>query len=255
MTKPKIFVAGSSWARGEWDPDRPVVLHPGIKQYFADAGYTVVDASKARSWHSRVITFLDGKLANQYSAGDIILFIMADPLLDIIMSELRELNVKRSFRIKNLTKFTEEIQTAGGLAKLIRKQQDSIYSQLDTVAKKYNAKIHCIGGTYNVNTNLLDKYTNLLPTVPSWIYMLAGQYPEHPGTDLPEFGISYTWDIGYINLSKYTPEFAAQVQQEFDSITDSTRIMDELIFHPDGLHPNREGHKILFDYIVKELNL
>jgi len=31
--------------------------------------------------------------------------------------------------------------------------------------------------------------------------------------------------------------------------------MKELIFHPDGLHPNREGHKILFDYIVKELNL
>jgi hypothetical protein len=255
MNKPKIFVAGSSWARGEWDPDRPVVLHPGIKQYFADIGYTVIDSSQARSWHSRVITFLDKKLEEQYIDNDIILFIMADPLLDIIMSELRELKVKRSFRIKNLAKFTEEIQSAGGLINLILKQQDSIYSGLDAVAKKYNAKIHCIGGTYNVNTNLLVKYTNLLPTVPSWIYMLAGQYPEHPGTDDPEFGISYTWDINYIDTSKYTPEFATQVQQEFETITDSTRIMDELIFHPDGLHPNREGHKILYNYLIELLKL
>jgi hypothetical protein len=253
--KPKIFVAGSSWARGEWDPDNPIVLHPGIKQYFADAGYTVVDSSQARSYHSRVITFLNNKLDEHYADNDIVFFIMADPLLDIIMSELRELNIKRSFRIKNLIKFTEAIQVAGGLINLIRLQQDSIYNQLDTVAKKYNTKIHCIGGTYNVNTNLLGKYTNLLPTVPSWIYMLAGHYPEHPGTDSPEFGISYTWDIDYIDLSKYTPEFAKQVQQEFELIKDSTRIMDELIFHPDGLHPNREGHKILFDYLVKELDL
>ncbi len=253
--KPKIFVSGSSWARGEWAPGNPVVQHDGIKQYFADAGYTVVDASQARSYHSRVIAYLDGKLASQYQDQDIVFFIMADPLLDLIMPELAKLNLKRDSDAKNLTEFTKAIKESGGLINLVGQQQDRIYSQLDSVAKKYNIDIHCIGGTYNVNTKLIDKYSNLLPTVPSWIYLLAGQYQEHPGTDDPEFGITYTWGIDYIDLSTYSPEFASQVRQEFDVISDSTRIMDELIFHPDGLHPNRQGHKILYDHLVKLLNL
>jgi len=253
--QPKIFVAGSSWARGEWAPGNPVVQHDGIKQYFADAGYTVVDASQARSYHSRVITYLDGKLASQYTDGDIIFFIMADPLLDLIMPELAKLNLKRDCDARNLPEFTNAVKTAGGLINLVRQQQDQIYCQLDTVAKKYNANVHCIGGTYNVNTQISCRYTNLLPTVVSWIYLLAGQYREHPGTDSPEFGITYTWGINYINLSTYTTEFANQVQQEFNSISDSTRIMDELIFHPDGLHPNREGHTILYKHLINLLHL
>jgi len=251
----KIFVAGSSWARGEWDPDQPVVRHDGIKQYFADSGYTVVDCSQARSYHSRVIQLLDKKLAKEYKQNDIVFFIMADPLLDLIMPELSTMQVKRSSDVVNLKDFTESVKQAGGLLNLLRQQQDSIYKQLDSVAKKYNVKIHCIGGTYNVNTNILNKYTNLLPTVVSWIYLLAGQYREHPGTDNPEFGITYTWGVDYIDLSTYTAEFANQVRNEFETIADSTKIMNELIFHPDGLHPNREGHKILYNHLVEKLKL
>jgi lysophospholipase L1-like esterase len=253
--QPKIFVAGSSWARGEWAPGNPVVQHDGIKQYFADAGYTVVDASQARSYHSRVIAYLDKKLKEHYKDNDVVLFIMADPLLDLIMPELAGLNIKRDSDACNLPEFTQAIKEAGGLINLVRQQQDSIYNQLDAVAKKYNTNVHCIGGTYNVNTRISAKYTNLLPTVVSWIYLLAGHYREHPGTDSPEFGITYTWDIDYIDLSTYTPEFADQVRQEFDSISDSTRIMDELIFHPDGLHPNREGHTILYNHLIELLKL
>lgn len=253
--QPKIFVAGSSWARGEWAPGNPVVQHDGIKQYFADAGYTVVDASQARSYHSRVITYLDGKLASQYVDDDIVFFIMADPLLDLIMPELAKLNLKRDSDASNLPEFTKAVKTASGLINLVHQQQDQIYRQLDAVAKKYNTNVHCIGGTYNVNTHISNQYTNLLPTVVSWIHLLAGQYQEHPGTDSPEFGISYTWGIDYIDLSTYTPEFADQVRQEFNSISDSTRIMDELIFHPDGLHPNREGHTILYKHLTDLLHL
>lgn len=253
--QPKIFVSGSSWARGEWAPGNPVVQHNGIKQYFADAGYTVVDASQARSYHSRVIAYLDKKLKEHYNNNDVVFFIMADPLLDLIMPELAGLNLKRDSDAGNLPEFTKAIKTAGGLINLIRQQQDNIYSQLDAVAKKYTTNVHCIGGTYNVNTQISDQYTNLLPTVPSWIYLLAGQYREHPGTDNPEFGITYTWGIDYIDLSTYTPEFAEQVKQEFFTISDSTRIMDELIFHPDGLHPNREGHTILYKHLTELLHL
>lgn len=253
--QPKIFVAGSSWARGEWDPDRPVVLHDGIKQYFKDYGYPVVDTSQARSYHSRVINLLDKKLKEQYVENDIVLFIMADPLLDIIMPELADMHVKRSNDVTNLIKFTSAIEQAGGLVNLVRKQQDIIYSCLDAVAKKYNTQIHCIGGTYNVNTNILLQYTNLLPTVISWIDLLIGHFEEYKNLNDPNFGISYTWGIDYIDLSTYSTEFSQQVKSEFDVLSKNFYMLNELIFHPDGLHPNREGHKILFDYLVKTLQL
>lgn len=251
----KIFVAGSSWARGEWDPDRPIVLHDGIKQYFADSGYTVIDCSQARSYHSRVIANLDKKLAQEYKENDIIFFIMADPFLDLVMPELSTMQVKRSNDVTNLKVFTQSVKQAGGLLKLLHQQQHSIYNQLNILAEKHNVKIHCIGGTYNVNTNILNKYTNLLPTVVSWIHLLVGQYQEHSRTQDPNFGITYTWGIDYINLATYTPEFADQVRREFEKIADTTKIMNELIFHPDGLHPNREGHKILYNHLVELLNL
>jgi lysophospholipase L1-like esterase len=254
-TKLKIFIAGSSWARGEWAQNNPVVQHDGIKQYFADVGYTVIDASQARSYHSRVINRLDRKLGLYYTPGDIVIFIMADPLLDLIMPELAGLRIKRTLNHKNLPLLTESVKQRGGLISLIRYQQHQIYHQLNEVAKKYDAQVCCIGGTYNVNTNLLVNYSNLLPTVVSWIHLLAGHYDEHPGTDSPEFGITYTWGLNYINLDTYNTFFADQIRQEFDTISDTTGIMKELIFHPDGLHPNRKGHKILFDYLVKELKL
>lgn len=252
---PKIFVAGSSWARGEWDPDRPVVLHNGIKQYFSEHGYTVVDVSQARSYHTRVMDLLEKKLRTQYTKGDVVLFIMADPLLDIIMPELSTMQVKRTNDVTNLVQFTQAIKQAGGLVNLIRQQQDIIYNRLDTIAKQYDIQVHCIGGTYNVNTNILSKYTNLLATVVSWMYLLIGHFKEYTGIDNPEFGISYTWGINYIDLLAFDPEFAAQVTAEFDIISKDFYMLNELIFHPDGLHPNREGHKILYDHLVNLLNL
>ena len=251
--KPKIFIAGSSWARGEWQGPR--VAHPGILQYFSDSNYTVIDSSQARSYHTKVIDHLDKKLETQYKKDDIIFFIMADPLLDLIMPELESMRVKRTIDVKNLPQLTNSIKQAGGLINLIRNQQDQIYNQLNTIAKKYHATIHCIGGTYNVNTNIMNKYDNLQPTVVSWIHLLAGQYQEHPGTDDPEFGITYTWNIDYVDLSTYPDEFAKQVRQEFFAISDHTKILNELIFHPDGLHPNREGHKILYNHLVEKLKL
>ena len=255
INKPEILIAGSSWARGEWDPDKPVVLHPGIKQYFADDGYAVIDATQARSYHSRVLSLLEKRLSEHSDKNKVVFFIMADPLLDIIMPELEILRIKRSIDVKHLPDFTNRIKEANGLINLLRNTQDNIYNRLNEIAKKYNVIVHCIGGTYNINTNLLKNYTNLLPTVVSWIHLLVGHYKEHQFTSDPEFGITYTWGIEYIDLSQYTPEFSDRVQEEFVSISDSTRIMDELIFHPDGLHPNREGHKILYNHLVNLLHL
>lgn len=251
--KPKIFVAGSSWARGEWVG--PKVVHRGMIQYFEDDEYTVIDASQSRSYHSRAIENLDIKLQQHHTPGDLIFFVFADPLLDLIMPELAKLNAKRETDISNLAVLTEEIQRAGGLVNLIYNLQNKIYKQLDIVAKKYNTTVYCIGGTYNVNTNLLKDFDDLTALVVSWVHLLVGHFDEYSKFDDPEFGASYTWRIQYINFDQYNPVFADQVKKEFEHITKGSAFLKEDIFHPDGSHPNREGHYILFNHIKEKLKL
>lgn len=249
----KIFVAGSSWARGEWIG--PHVAHKGLIQYFTDAGYAVIDSSQARSYHSRVIALLEKTLTQSYEPGDVVFFILADPLLDVIMPELSTLGIKRNLDIGPLPGFTDRVQQAGGLIALVRELQTDIYAQIHALAARFNTQIHLIGGTYNVNTHLLAGFTNLNPLVVSWIDLLIGHLREYPNIADPEMGASYTWDLGYINLDQYTTEFANQVREDFGVITKYNHMLTELIFHPDGLHPNREGHRILFDQLTKLLDL
>lgn len=251
--KPKIFVAGSSWARGEWSGPR--VAHRGLMQYFEDAGYCVIDCTQARSWHSRVAELLDEQLIKHYHPGDIVFWVQADPLLDIIMPELATMQVKRSLDVTNLSNFTETVQQYNGIANLIAYQQDQIYQQLDSIAKHHNVTVDCIGGTYNLNNPLLTRYSNLKSTVVSWIDLLIGHLREYPGIGESGVGVTYTWTIDYINFENYSKELEQKVRNEFYEISRYAHMLQELIFHPDGLHPNREGHKILFKHLQEKLKL
>jgi hypothetical protein len=249
----KIFVAGSSWARGEWIGPR--VVHQGVIQYFIDAGHSVIDSSQARSYHSRVIALLEKKLTESYKSGDVVLFVLADPLLDIIMPELATTGIKRTFDIGPLPGFTDRIKQAGGLISLVRELQTDIYAKIHALAERFDTQIHLIGGTYNVNTHLMGGFAKLNPLVISWLDLLVGHLCEYSGIADPESGASYTWDLEYIDLTQFDTEFADQVREEFDILTKYNSMLTELIFHPDGLHPNREGHKILYDHLVDLLNL
>ena len=255
--KPKIFICGLSWVRGEWSPTQPVIIHKGLEQYFIDRGYTVINKSRPRSFHSQILDMLAQELESKYTDGDIIFFVQTDPMLDVIHPESVELGIKRTVEQSvSLPKLTKKILDAGGLKNLIKLTQEQIYAKVDSIAKKYNTVIHCIGGSYNINTTIIEQFSNLNPIVPSWVNLLVGQYKEyHDLVNQPDFGIINTWGMGYLDVSQFSPELAKQVDKEMSTLTANRVILNELIFHPDGNHPNREGHKMLFDYLVKELNL
>jgi hypothetical protein len=251
--KSKVFVAGLSWAMGEWQG--PEVQHGGIQEYFAEAGYKVINSAKPRVYHQRINQILDQKLTESYQPGDLIFWVQADPLLDLIVPERTEMGILKSRASIALPNFSQQIQSAGGIKQLILKQQNTIYQELNAIAAKHNTQVYCIGGTFNINQHVVKPYTQLTAVAPSWINLLIGHLREHPDTANTDFGVVHTWDLGYVDLATYDTTFADQVKLELKELTDNLQKFNELIFHPDGLHPNREGHKILFDHIVKELNL
>jgi hypothetical protein len=247
VSKPKIFIAGLSWGRGEWVG--PNVVHKGIEQYFTDDGYQVVNVSKPRSTHTRVNQLLDHALSEHYNQGDLIFWIQADPIIDVIAEEL-----SGKLHKQKLPRLSERLRSAGSLVALMTEQQSLIYCELNNIAVKYNAQIYCIGGTYNINP-VIKEYSNLVQFVTSWINMLVGHYTEYARSADVNFGVTHTWAVDNVDFSAYNVDLADAIRKEINERVANVIMFREDIFHPDGVHPNRDGHRVLYEYIKRELNL
>lgn len=247
-SKPKIFIAGLSWGRGEWVG--PNVVHRGIEQYFTDDGYQVYNVSKPRSTHTRVNQLLNECLSNHYSPGDIVFWIQADPVIDIIAEEV----AGKLLPNQKLIRLSERLLSAGSLVGLMLDQQSRIYCELNNIAVKYNTHINCIGGTYNINP-IIQEFSNLNQFVTSWINMLVGHYTEYARSAEINFGVTHTWTVDNIDFSAYNVELATTIRNEIDERVANIIMFREDIFQPDGVHPNRDGHMMLYKYIKRELNL
>jgi hypothetical protein len=246
-SKPNVFIAGLSWGRGEWVG--PNVVHRGIEQYFTDDGYQVFNVSKPRSTHTRVNQLLDQSLAEHYSTGDLIFWIQADPVIDIVAEELSGKLLKQK-----LPRLSERLHRAGSLVALMTEQQQIIYCELNNIAVKYATQIYCIGGTYNINPVIKD-YSNLKEFVTSWINMLVGHYTEYARSADVNFGVTHTWTIDNIDFSAYNVDLADAIKKEITERVANIIMFREAVFHPDGVHPNRDGHRVLYEYIKQELDL
>lgn len=244
---PTIFIAGDSWGCGEWNAHGKL-NHGGIEQYFTEAGYKVVNSSVGGYSNENSIYDLEKSLQSNTSNSKIILWIQTDPIRD-----LRPF-WKLPDNVTPWRSLTAEIKIANGFNQLSLNLLNDHYQSLNAIGKKYDTSIHLIGGKQDIVTDLLNKYNYLNALVPSWTHLLVGHiskyshlFPKHTMTD-------YT--IDNIDLTAFDTELRHRVVNEMHRCNLCWQIYDEQpIFHPDGQHPNREGHKQLFDYIIKELNL
>lgn len=248
VSKPKIFIAGLSWGRGEWVG--PNVVHRGIEQYFTEDGYQVFNVSKPRSTHTRINQLLNSCLSDHYAPGDRVFWIQADPIIDIIAEEI----TGKLLPNQKLVGLSERLLGAGTLVDLMSDQQGRIYCELNNIAVKYSTQIYCIGGTYNINPIIRD-FSNLKPFVTSWINMLVGHYTEYARSADINFGVTHTWTVDNVDFSAYNIDLATAIKKEITERVANVIMFREDIFHPDGVHPNRDGHRVLYEYIKKKLDL
>ena len=238
--QPKIFISGDSWGCGEWgladwasdNPKAYGVTHSGLEQYFLNLGYEVINCSKGDSSNFESINRLKESLVD-YSNGDFVFWIQSDCLRDL----------------RPFVRLTQDILDADGVDNLCTKLLNSTYTKLNSLG----IPIYCIGGPHDLNLTEMGKFKNLIPLVPSWVYLLVGHFKEYKNL-FPHHIIHHKL-IDHIDIDLYTIDFKQKVVNELFHRLSCWRLYKELIFHPDGAHPNRYGHKILFDYIVKELKI
>jgi len=104
-----------------------------------------------------------------------------------------------------------------------------------------------LGGTSKLDINLLKKYKNLIPLIPSITEFIYEDY-KHPST-----WISHQWDQEIKLITN--KELIVFIAKNFKKQKSLSKKKYEKYFWPDGYHPNRHGHRLIYDYICQNLQL
>lgn len=236
----KILIAGDSWAGGEWSGGNPPkLLHGGLGDYFQQAGYEVNNIHSPGKGNRHNINLCTEFLHLHGPDPRVIFFVVSDPLRNY---DLPCQGIK------------QDIVDCGGLFELQKYHLRKDLEQLNQLAQQYETVVNLIGGLTTIDIDLSDlQYLRCL--VRSWPELLVGQDPAFSHIDWNCFGIWGKWQS--IVAAQLTADNALdrKVIDQMTAMTNNDHVFEHELFQPDGAHPNRQGHKILFDFICRKLRL
>ena len=219
-----ICIFGDSWACGEWGWDKDneyCILHEGITSFLREHGHTVTNAGQGGQSNKFAVSSL--KLLIEDNNFDYIFWFKTDPLRDLHPYDFFQAGIT----------YQELIS--------IRDQQTlECYRNLNSLG----VTVHCIGGAQKLNTSLILKYSNLVSYIPCLTEWIEPKY-KHPEI----------WVSDWLNLEDRKFDYDLLTE-----LVEGKKMQDGLYkykkhFWPDGGHPNRVAHKILFNKICDDFNL
>lgn len=229
MSLPKIFIGGDSWGVGEL----PTLDHRGLEQYFQEAGFQVHNASVRGASPRDSIGLLLETLKLHYQPNDYIFWIQSDPIRDL----------------RPYTDLSEHVTQAGGLRNLMHQRLSDDYNYLHTVGRRFDTKVYLIGGLTSVVESLVQSRPRLNMLVTSWVELLVSD--RYSNIDWPTFCI---WNSDY-TIDHFGSNPSTQLVDELYEFDQNRQVFQHPLFKPDGCHPNREGHRILYNYIRERLKI
>lgn len=232
-----ILIAGDSWGLGEWmRGDLGIgTSHTGLEHYLSEIDHNVVNLSIAGGSNLQILRRLTSFLERH-----------PDKKFDQIF--VFQTEYTRDYPYAHEDDWTH-IKHANDLAHIWLAR---FYSGLSEISKKYNITIDIIGGC--CDTVWLDDFDAHYPGVniicQSLVNLITKNQPRITNPVLSWYTRS-TVDL-IKKLNALLPDF--EKNQLLDLI-DLGFERENLVwgkpkyFFPDGIHANRHGHKILFDYI------
>jgi hypothetical protein len=234
-----ILIAGDSWGCGEWSNSYSI-LHTGLEQYLIDDGNKVVNLSRGGASNldaaNRIETFLDIKNKLNIEKIETILVFQTEWFRDL--DSIRYLYPLNKDEYLNFV-FNKEYLN-------IDKCISSWYYRLSNIGKKYSVKIGIIGGASD--TVFLSKFTEEYPNVFIACQSLTNLIVNNNSyIDNPVFGVNLN---RFLKLTK-NANIMSNIIKDIDKSNQRLNTWKKFpkYFFPDGCHPNRLGHKILFDFL------
>lgn len=212
----KILIAGDSWAMGEWNPVwqgwENQILHKGLEQYLLDDNCEVTNISGAGDSLKTTFENLQ-KISETY---DFIFVFTSNPHGAIEDDK---------FWIPNYT-YTDYFE----------RHKEALRYFVQCLYTLNIGPIKLLGGS----AKCLAEYvagTDIEIAIPSIIELLI--------PDIKQYDMSFEYHLKYIN--KTVPP------QIVDKVYEQAQIFDNIfatpIMHPDGQHPNREGHYKIYQVL------
>lgn len=242
-----ILIAGDSWGCGEWaNINGYSIQHTGLEQYLIDDGNEVVNLSCGGASNleaaNRIETFLDIKDKLNIKKIETILVFQTE--------WFRELDSSRYFYPLSNDEYFKFIFNNEYLN--IDKCISSWYRRLSNIGKKYSVKIGVIGGASDTIflSKFEDEYPNVFIACQSLTNLLVN---NNPYIDCPVFGINTEL---FQQRQTTNIDIMSNIINDIDKSdqrVDTWKKFPEY-FWPDGAHPNRLGHKILFNFL-KDTNV
>lgn len=236
-----ILMIGDSWSQGELAPSKdgiqPDIVHAGTEQYLLDNGHTVINLGILGGSNSQAMY----KYLNYKDHADYIFWFQTDPL--------------REVHDEDGTKFGELLKRFNSIKAVFDYLIDDIQNNINDIAVSRNQIVHVIGG-FSVITPNINKFSNLKNFITNVSALID------PSTNFETYGyfVEFKWFIDIIEYCKKHNLISDYIMQEYvDIMSEHVRVFDHMsnnkqYYWPDGVHPNREGHKIIFNQIEKLLN-
>jgi hypothetical protein len=221
----RILIAGDSWGCGEWAVFGTKIAHLGLEAYLVEYGCTVTNVSVAACSNIDSINNIKHKLID--NTYDVIIWLQSDPVRDL-----------KPYK-DNADKFTLELED-------FLKVRDNLIDDNYRTLNSLGPTIYCMGGSSDINMQLINKYSNLKPVIPSIVEFFGC-------ISIPLWVPGSRWlsDRG-ITLSNSIVEYMCQINKKwfegFRFGIDAN--LDKKWFFPDGHHPNRHAHKKIFEYLL-----
>lgn len=225
-----ILIAGDSWSCGEWgDPPRGAayyhgiqgVRHGGLAQYLREDGHEVTLVGQGSSSNSaqvdRIIQ-LGKKLKNFHR----VIWFHTDPLRDIDQKEISNSREELKQQREKLDRFQ--------------------YQKLQNLG----IEIFCLGGCSPIKIEQIRDYSNLkvvIADLQTWLL------PNSKTMD--PLGRWWKYQNPNLELLSDFEEQERLVENHITKARDQKTTQEHLLFWPDGLHPNREAHLRLYNYMKK----
>jgi len=239
-----ILLGGGSWGYGEWDQSpsgQYFISHPGIAGFLRNKGHTVINLSKAGG-------------SNINSANRLQEFFEINPNPDLVI--VFQTSWTRDLLTEDQAVLDDDLQQ--GYTVCRNRLISRFYYRLSKLAVANNLKIHLIGGCSDTLylSNFQTEYPGVNVLCQSMVNLLINNDPAVAHAVHGHFTkdhASYITKLKKISNMSDTQTMLEDIQADIDRI----KLMKEnkSLFYPDGSHPNRHAHHLLFEYLQQQIEI
>ena len=233
-------IIGDSWGVGEWPPGATRIgnfppytemPHRGLAQYLEESGNTVYNLSQGGDSNASQAD----KLEHIYERVFVPAKIKVDRVFAFKTEYTRDKKLLEEYSNKNIT-FDD----------LTSQCNSWYYHRLSNFSTRYGIPVVLIGGLSD--TIWLDRFTEEYPGVTIGCQSLVNLLINNDSRiDNPTYTVSNAFTKNLTDFSNDKEGFARLVDSAIKRKSEVSSHPN--FFWPDGVHPNRAAHKILYDYL------